>query len=107
VIARAVNTVTAAGTDGQTFGHNAAGSAFTVAAVDVATGGGGVFVGGATNPVEPFTSDGPRRIFYDPAGNATLSETAIRSMTSSSAPTAGQFNCARSAPGRATAASTP
>jgi uncharacterized repeat protein (TIGR01451 family) len=60
----------AIGTDGQTFGHNAAGSAFTVAAVNVATAGGGVFVGGATNPVEPFTSDGPRRIFYDPGGNA-------------------------------------
>jgi uncharacterized repeat protein (TIGR01451 family) len=60
----------AIGTDGQTFGHNAAGSAFTVAAVNVATAGGGVFVGGATNPVETFTSDGPRRIFYDPAGNA-------------------------------------
>jgi uncharacterized repeat protein (TIGR01451 family) len=60
----------AIGTDGQTFGHNAAGSAFTVAAVNVATAGGGVFVGGATNPVEPFTSDGPRRIFYNPAGNA-------------------------------------
>jgi uncharacterized repeat protein (TIGR01451 family) len=60
----------AIGTAGQTFGHNAAGSAFTVAAVDRATAGGGVFVGGATNPVETFSSDGPRRIFYDPAGNA-------------------------------------
>src|SRR5215831_15743378 len=60
----------AIGTAGQTFGHNAAGSAFTVAAVNVATAGGGVFVGGGTNPVEPFSSDGPRRIFYDPAGNA-------------------------------------
>jgi uncharacterized repeat protein (TIGR01451 family) len=60
----------AIGTAGQTFGHNAAGSAFTVAAVNVATAGGGVFVGGATNPVETFTSDGPRRIFYDPSGAA-------------------------------------
>src|SRR5215831_552038 len=60
----------AIGTAGQTFGHNAAGSAFTVAAVNVATAGGGVFVGGGTNPVETFSSDGPRRIFYDPSGNA-------------------------------------
>src|SRR5215475_6491111 len=60
----------AIGTAGQTFGHNAAGSGFTVAAVNVATAGGGVFVGGGTNPVETFSSDGPRRIFYDPSGNA-------------------------------------
>ncbi len=60
----------AIGTAGQTYGHNAAGSAFTVAAVNVATAGGGVFVGGATNPVETFSSDGPRRIFYNPAGAA-------------------------------------
>lgn len=60
----------AIGTAGQTFGHNAAGSGYTVAAVPVATAGGGVFVGAATNPVETFSSDGPRRIFYDPAGNA-------------------------------------
>jgi len=60
----------AIGTAGQTFGHNAAGSAFTVAAVNVATAGGGGFVGGGTNPVETFSSDGPRRIFYDPSGNA-------------------------------------
>src|SRR5262245_30764855 len=60
----------AIGTAGQTFGHNAAGSAFTVAAVNVATASGGVFVGGGTNPVETFSSDGPRRIFYDPSGNA-------------------------------------
>src|SRR5262249_12234974 len=60
----------AIGTAGQTFGHNAAGSGFTVAAVNVATAGGGVFAGGGTNPVETFSSDGPRRIFYDPSGNA-------------------------------------
>ncbi len=57
-------------TTGQTFGHNAAGSAFCVAAVSAMSAGGGVFVGGATNPNERFSSDGPRRIFYDPAGNA-------------------------------------
>src|SRR5262245_46648157 len=60
----------AIGTAGQTFGHNAAGSGFTVAAVPVSTAGGGVFVGGGTNPVETFSSDGLRRIFYDPSGNA-------------------------------------
>src|SRR5262249_60616448 len=60
----------AIGTAGQTFGHNAAGSACPVAAVNVATASGGVFVGGGTNPVETFSSDGPRRIFYDPSGNA-------------------------------------
>src|SRR5262249_24760149 len=29
-----------------------------------AAAGGGVFVGGASNPVETFSSDGPRRVFY-------------------------------------------
>ena len=60
----------AIGTDGQTYGHNAAGSAFGVAQVNVATAGGGVFTGGATNPVRTTSSDGPRRIFFDPTGNA-------------------------------------
>ena len=57
------------GTTGSTFGHNAAGSALSVAAVNIATAGGGAFVGGATNPVETYSSDGPRKIFYNP--NAT------------------------------------
>jgi uncharacterized repeat protein (TIGR01451 family) len=57
-------------TSGVTFGHNAVGSGFCVAAVDVATAGGGVFTGGAANPVETFSSDGLRRIFYTPAGVA-------------------------------------
>ncbi|MEN8693081.1 MAG: S8 family serine peptidase [Desulfobacterales bacterium] len=58
------------GTDGQTSGHSAAADAYSVAAVDVATatGDGGVFVGGATNPVETFSSDGLRRIFYEAGG---------------------------------------
>ncbi|MDP6523855.1 MAG: YDG domain-containing protein [Kiritimatiellia bacterium] len=55
-------------TDGQTAGHSAA-AAFSVAAVNVATAGGGAFVGGGTNPVETFSSDGPRRVFY--AANGT------------------------------------
>ncbi len=57
------------GTDGQIFGHPAAVSAIAVAAVDVATAGGGVFTGGAGNPPETFNSDGPRRIFFDVDGN--------------------------------------
>ncbi|HKQ75439.1 MAG TPA: S8 family serine peptidase [Blastocatellia bacterium] len=56
-------------TDGQTFGHKAAADAFGVAATR-APGGGARFVGGATNPVETFSSDGRRRIFYDQLGNA-------------------------------------
>ena len=56
------------GTDGQIFGHPAALGAMTVAAVNVATAGGGAFTGGAANPVEFFSSDGPRRIFFEPDG---------------------------------------
>ena len=58
------------GTDGSTFGHNAAASGFTAAAVNVGTAGGGAFVGGATNPIEFYSSDGPRKIFYNPNGTA-------------------------------------
>ena len=55
-------------TDGQIFGHAAAENALAVAAVDWrdAGGGGGVFNG--TESVESFSSDGPRRIFYEPDG---------------------------------------
>lgn len=56
-------------TDGQIFGHPAAEGALAVAAVNVATAGGGQFTGGPANPVEVFSSDGPRRIFFDAAGN--------------------------------------
>jgi hypothetical protein len=55
-------------TSGQTSGHSAAVGAFSVAAVDVADAGGGPFVGGAANPVEPFSSDGPRQIFFEADG---------------------------------------
>jgi len=58
------------GTDGQTKGHNAAAEAFGVAAVDVFTAAGGAFTGGAANPVEPFSSDGPRKMFFN--ANGTL-----------------------------------
>lgn len=57
------------GTDGQITGHAGAASAFAVAAANVAAAGGGPFVGGAANPVEPFSSDGPRRIFFDADGS--------------------------------------
>ena len=56
-------------TDGQIFGHEAAADAFSIAAVRQ-PGGGNRFVGGGTNPVETFSSDGNRRIFFDPMGNA-------------------------------------
>ncbi len=60
-------------TTGATYGHNAAQTAVTLAAVDVASAGCPAcvpFVGGTTNPVETFSSDGPRRIFYYPNGSA-------------------------------------
>ena len=52
-------------TAGHTFGHSASKDAVGVAAVDVTTAGaaGGVFNG--TEPVETFSSDGPRRIFFE------------------------------------------
>jgi hypothetical protein len=55
-------------TDGQTGGHSAARDAFSVAAVDVADAGGpgGVFDG--TESVETYSSDGPRRVFYEADG---------------------------------------
>jgi hypothetical protein len=55
-------------TSGQISGHAAAVNAFAVAATNVATAAGGAFTGAAANPVEPFSSDGPRRIFYDSGG---------------------------------------
>ena len=57
------------GTDGQIFGHPGAASAFAVAATNVsnAAGPGGTFNG--TEVVETFSSDGPRRIFFDAGGS--------------------------------------
>jgi hypothetical protein len=51
-------------TSGQISDHSGAEGAFAVAAVNVATAGGGVFTGGAANPVQAFSSDGPRRMFF-------------------------------------------
>jgi hypothetical protein len=59
-------------TDGATFGHNAAKSTAGTAAVywNSARGGTRPFVGGAANPTETFSSDGPRKIFFKPDGTA-------------------------------------
>lgn len=64
------------GTNGQIFGHPAAEGALAVGAVDVASANGGPFTGGAANPSEFFSSDGPRRIFFEPDGSpvATAAE---------------------------------
>ncbi len=62
------------GTNGQITGHAGAESAIAVAAVNVSTAGGGAFTGGPANPVEPFSSDGPRRIFFLPNGSPALQE---------------------------------
>jgi subtilisin family serine protease len=60
------------GTSGATFGHNAAANAVSTAAVywNSAFRGTVPFVGGASNPDEYFSSDGPRKIFYNPDGTA-------------------------------------
>ncbi len=56
-------------TPGATFGHNSTADGFGVAAVDAAEAGGGEFAGGPTTPIELFSSDGPRRIFFDRDNN--------------------------------------
>ncbi len=57
-------------TDGNTRGHNAgnATNAFCVAAVPATTPP-ATFTGGGSNPVETFSSDGPRRIFFHTDGS--------------------------------------
>jgi subtilisin family serine protease len=57
-------------TSGVTRGHSASASAVSVAAVawNSARLGTRPFVGGVKNPTEPFSSDGPRKIFYMPDG---------------------------------------
>jgi len=57
-------------TNGATYGHSAAAGAYGVAAVDVAEAGGYAFTGGPTNPVELYSADGFRRVFFDQDGNA-------------------------------------
>lgn len=51
-------------TSGNTRGHNSAENAFGVAAVDVGTSFPNPFTGGTKNPVELFSSDGTRRMFF-------------------------------------------
>lgn len=53
-------------TAGSVSGHNSARNAFAVAAVDVAQAGGGAFE--PTDQIELFSSDGPRRVFYEADG---------------------------------------
>ncbi len=62
----------AVGTSGATFGHNAAAQTFSMAATywNVAHTGAKIFTGGAADPVETFSSDGPRKIFYNPDGTS-------------------------------------
>jgi len=57
-------------TSGATFGHNAGKNTVSMAATywNSAKTGTKAFVGGAANPTETFSSDGPRRIFYQPDG---------------------------------------
>jgi Subtilase family/PEP-CTERM motif len=59
-------------TSGATFGHNAGLNTVSTAATywNSAKTGVKAFVGGSANPTETFSSDGPRRIFYDPTGTA-------------------------------------
>jgi uncharacterized repeat protein (TIGR01451 family) len=58
----------AIGTQGSTRGHNAPTNGFCVAAVDIHTAYPNPFTGGPANPVEFFSSDGPRQMFYLPNG---------------------------------------
>ncbi|HXJ76357.1 MAG TPA: S8 family serine peptidase, partial [Candidatus Dormibacteraeota bacterium] len=58
-------------TPGNTRGHNATRTpnSFTVGATPVSSPP-TVFTGGSANPVETFSSDGPRRMFFNPDGSA-------------------------------------
>ena len=55
-------------TAGAVVGHNAGASTITVAATDVRPVGASPFT--APKPVEPYSSDGPRRMFLNPNGTA-------------------------------------
>jgi hypothetical protein len=57
------------GTPGSTRGHNCAMNAFGVAATDAMVYSyGNVFTGGSANPTENYSSDGPRRVFFQADG---------------------------------------
>jgi hypothetical protein len=51
-------------------GHNGGEHTISVAAANVATAAGGAFTGGTDNPIDHYSSDGPRRMFYNPNGTA-------------------------------------
>jgi subtilisin-like proprotein convertase family protein len=52
-------------TSGSVYGHNSTVDGYAVAAVDAAEAAGREFTAGPTTPIELFSSDGPRRIFFD------------------------------------------
>lgn len=56
-------------TPGATFGHSAAANALGAAAVDAAEASGGEFTAGPLTPIEIFSSDGGRRVFYNRDGS--------------------------------------
>ena len=60
------------GTSGATSGHNAGLNTVSTAATywNSARTGTKPFVGGAANPTEVFSSDGPRKVFFNPDGSA-------------------------------------
>jgi subtilisin-like proprotein convertase family protein len=55
-------------TSGASYGHNSAAGALGVAAIDVSAASDGEFAAGPLTPVELFSSDGPRRVFFHPDG---------------------------------------
>ena len=55
-------------TQGSTRGHDCAANAFNVAATDANNSYPYSFSGGAANPVETYSSDGPRRVFFQANG---------------------------------------
>ncbi len=57
-------------TAGVTKGHSAATNAYSVGAVDIATAYPNPFTGSFANPVETFSSDGPRHVFFNADGTA-------------------------------------
>ena len=57
-------------TAGCTYGHKCATNAYCVGATSALNSYPNPFAGGAANPVETFSSDGPRRMFYQADGTA-------------------------------------
>lgn len=59
-------------TTGQTHGHSAAVNGFSVAAAPAVAPGPYPAAFGASSPVESFSSDGPRRVFYNEDGSPII-----------------------------------